>query len=206
MSRTIGAAEGSQRRLRKDAARNRQKLLDAAGELLRTAPKEASMPRIAKVAGVSTATAYRFFPSQEDLLNAYLHGVILRLRDFSHDCSSTGPALFDLVVEEWVRLLHDYGPAMVQLRSRTGLLARLHEGDPVISSVRDAWERPIRAVMRNMQVPDAQFDIALFLYNVLFDPREILDLLQLGIPETEIRHRLVAAYKGALQGWARSGG
>jgi len=181
-------------------------LLQAAGEILRTCPADVSMPMIARLANLSTATAYRYFPSLNDLLNDYLHGVIIRLRDYSHDSRVRGPALFEDVVGEWMRLLGLYGPAMVQLRSRTGLLARLRAEDAVIASVRDAWERPIRAVMRGEEIPEPYFEAALFLYNVLFDPREILDLIQSGLASAEVRQRLVAAYKGALRAWAQEAG
>ncbi|MFD0480194.1 hypothetical protein ACFQ0B_77735 [Nonomuraea thailandensis] len=63
-----------------------------------------------------------------------------------------------------------YGDAMVQLHSRRGFLRRLREGDRVIATVRDAWERPIRSLMHELGVPDDRFDETLFLYNALFDP------------------------------------
>lgn len=40
------------------------------------------------------------------------------------------------------------------------------------------------------------------LYNVLFDPREILDLVDTGLPESEAVDRLIGAFYGALQSWA----
>jgi AcrR family transcriptional regulator len=194
-------ALGASRTLRRDAAANRQRLLDAAGEILRTRPERASMPSIAKLAGVGTATAYRFFPTLEVLLNSYLHGVVVQLRDYSHDRPTTGPKLFDDVLAEWLRLLGIYGPAMVQLRSRRGLLERLHARDPVVTTLRDAWERPIRAVMRNERIPDHHFEAALLLYNALFDPREVLDLLRTGMSQDELKARLTSAYKAAIRGW-----
>ncbi|MEV7979878.1 TetR/AcrR family transcriptional regulator [Streptomyces sp. NPDC086519] len=161
-----------------------------------------SVARIAQRAGLSSATAYRYFPSLDELLTTYLHDVIVRLRDYSHDCPKTSTALFEDVVHEWGRLLTMYGTAMIQLRSREGFLHRLRSNDAVISTVRDAWERPVRSVMRKLGVPDDQFDHALFLYNVLFDPREVLDLVGEGLPLDDALDRLIAAYYGALRGWA----
>jgi AcrR family transcriptional regulator len=192
--------------MRRDVLRNRRKLLEAAGEILRTEPGAAAMPLIAERAGLSVATAYRYFPTLDDLLNAYLHGVIVQLRNYSHDCTKTGVALFEDVVAEWARLLRTYGTAMVQLRSRQGFLTRLHDGDEVITSVRDAWERPIRGVMRHLGVPDEHFNHALFLYNLMFDPREILDLLDTGLTEQAALRQLTRAYYGALRGWATGSG
>ena len=64
------APAGKGRSLRRDAAANRERILDSAGELLRTDPLQASMPSIARMAGVGTATAYRYFPTQKTLLLA----------------------------------------------------------------------------------------------------------------------------------------
>jgi AcrR family transcriptional regulator len=150
----------------------------------------------------SPATAYRYFPSLDELLNTYLHDVIIGLRDYSHDCPKTGKALFEDVVHEWGRLLTIYGRAMIQLRSRQGFLERLRGDDEVIGTVRDAWERPVRAVMRKLDIPDDQLDYVLFLYSIIFDPREVLDLVGRGLSVDDALDRLIAAYYGALRGWA----
>jgi hypothetical protein len=49
----------------------------------------------------------------------------------------------------------------------------------------------------------------LFLWNILFDPREILDLINtVGLTKQQASERLVAALCGALKGWDedKSGG
>ncbi|WP_234329635.1 hypothetical protein [Streptomyces viridochromogenes] len=43
---------------------------------------------------------------------------------------------------------------------------------------------------------------ALHLWNALFDPRDILDLIKSGRTEDEAASRLVAALRGALIGWS----
>lgn len=204
LTATTGKPRGVPTRPRRDAVRNRKRLLEAAGHVLRTTSAEVSMPAIAEQAGLSIATAYRYFPTLEGLLNTYLHHVIILLRNYSHDCPKTGTALFEDVIAEWGRLLANYGAAMVHLRSRRGLIERLHEGDPVITTVRDAWERPIRSVMRELGVPDTQFDYALFLYNLIFDPREILDLERAGMNQQEALRQLISAYYGAIRAWAET--
>ncbi|GAA1559691.1 TetR family transcriptional regulator [Kribbella lupini] len=182
--------------------RNRQRLLDATAEVLRAEPDDLSIPTVAARAGLSVATTYRYFPSLEDLLTNYMLGVVVQLRDYSHDCTKTGTALFEDVATHWARQLRLHGPAMVQLRSRRGFLRRLRDNDELTGVVRDAWERPIRGVLRQLGVSDDHFDHALFLYNVLFDPREVLDLVDTGLREAEAVRRLVAAYYAAVQGWA----
>ena len=47
---------------RKDAVRNRKKILVATGEVLRDDYENVSIPVIAERAGVGTATVYRTFP------------------------------------------------------------------------------------------------------------------------------------------------
>lgn len=200
--RTIGAAPVANRGKRRDAVRNRQRLLDAAGDVLRAEPDALSIPTVADRAGLSVATTYRYFPSLEDLLTSYMREVVVELRDYSHDCPKTGTALFEDVVTHWARQLRLHGPAMAQLRSHRGFLRRLLDNDELTGIVRDAWERPIRGVLRQLGIPDGHFNHALFLYNILFDPRELHDLADTGLQEPEAIRRLVAAYYGALEGWA----
>jgi hypothetical protein len=39
----------------------------------------------------------------------------------------------------------------------------------------------------------------------MFDPREILDLVNTGLSERDALRRLTQAYYGALRGWAQAG-
>ena len=192
-------------RPRKDAVRNRRKILKAAGEILRDDPKNASIQLIAERADVSAATVYRYFSSVDALMDTYLYDVEVQLRDYSHDCTLTGRALFDDVLSERGRLVETYGHAMALLRSREGFLARMRRSDQLIQTVRDAWERPIRALMRSKGIDDRHFDHALFLFNIIFDPREILDLRDDGLALPAALSLLSAAYFGALDGLASAG-
>ncbi|MGK3647130.1 TetR/AcrR family transcriptional regulator [Pseudarthrobacter enclensis] len=180
--------------------RNKRKLLNAAGELLRSDPHNASMPAIAEKAQLSVATAYRYFPTLEELHNAYLHSVLVNLRDYTLASNLHGKKLFENVVTRWVQLLETYGPAMVQVRSKEGFLTRLRSGDEVIRTVHDAWERPIREVLRELGVSEERFEFALLFYNSMFDPREINDILENSEEATEAIKTLVNAYYGALRG------
>ena len=54
---------------RSDARENRRRLLDAAREAFAESP-EASLNRVAKIAGVGPGTLYRHFPTREDLVLA----------------------------------------------------------------------------------------------------------------------------------------
>jgi AcrR family transcriptional regulator len=193
------------RAARSESRRNRERLLDAAGEVMRSSPQQASMGLIAQTAGLSMATAYRYFPSLTDVLNGYLQRVYVQLRDASHDCPAVGRELYSSIVDEWLRLVEIYGRSMVQLRPRSGLLARLHENDLVVTTSREAWERPLRAVLRQEALPDDLFEYAFFLHNMMFDAREILDLADNGLAPAEIKTRLSSAFVGALKAWHAAG-
>lgn len=60
----------SQRALRKDAERNRQRVLDAARELFAEKGLEATLNDVARHANVGVGTVYRRFATKEELLDA----------------------------------------------------------------------------------------------------------------------------------------
>jgi AcrR family transcriptional regulator len=199
-------APGGGRKLRSDTRRNRRRLLEAVGELAREAPDELTMPAVASRAEIGPATAYRYFSSMEELLAAYVFSVVEQLSDFTAASTAQGRPLFDSVVDKWVDLLVAHGPALVQLRSRRGYLERLHSGNEIIAAMRDAWSEPVRGLLHDIGLRDDMLEYALFLNNMIFDPREVLDLLHEGdLPRREVIIRLTEAYSGALRGWARVG-
>jgi len=61
------------RQPRKDAAANRERVLDAATELVRREGEKVPMAEIARHAGVGVGTVYRHFATREDLLGALVH-------------------------------------------------------------------------------------------------------------------------------------
>ncbi len=69
----ISAADaGEPRRLRADAARNRQRLIDAAAEVFAARGLDATLDDIARHAGVNVATAYRHFANKHELAHEFL--------------------------------------------------------------------------------------------------------------------------------------
>lgn len=192
-------------RRRKDAVRNGRAILRAAGEIIRVDPSHLTIAEVAARAGLSAPTVYRHYPSAEALLGRYMADVDAQIRDFSHDCDVPGPELFDAVLAEWGEIVEVYGPGLVQIRSRRGFLERLSEGDPPMQSLREAWERPIRRLMRLHGVDADYFESALFLFNLMFDPRELLDVVARGHSMTECLAIMKVAYVAALQGWQAAG-
>ena len=63
-------ATTTQRPLRKDAERNRQRIIDAAREVFAERGLGVSLDDIARHAGVGVGTVYRRFPDKEQLIDA----------------------------------------------------------------------------------------------------------------------------------------
>lgn len=188
--------------MRSDTQRNRRELIKAAGQLFAARRGAISMTDIAKQAEISTATAYRHFASVEDVLAEYRFGVGEKLRDFSLKQDSSGVALLEVVSRKWVDLVVRHGGAMLYTRSGEGYLARLRQGTYYLTVQADALDRPLRETCEELGL-EPLGDEALFLWNILFDPREILDLINtVGLTKDQASRRLVAALKGAMTGWS----
>ena len=68
MPRNTAPAPTSEKPLRKDAARNRERILEAARDLFQQRGLSASLNDIARHAGVGVATVYRHFPDKDQLV------------------------------------------------------------------------------------------------------------------------------------------
>jgi AcrR family transcriptional regulator len=188
--------------VRSDQERNRRRIVKAAVFLVARRGAAVRMADIADRADVSTATAYRHFASVADVLAEFRDDVGRQLLAFSRSCEATGVALLEEVSQEWVRLVVKNGAAMIHSRSDEGYLKRLRAGTPYLSAQAEALGRPISEAAAELGVSDLG-DEGLFLWNVLFDPREIHDLLEtVGLSGPEIGDRLVATLTGAMRGWA----
>lgn len=64
---------------RKDAIRNRARLIEAAAKAFREQGLDVSVNAIARAAGVNIATLYRHFPAKEDLVAAVIEQVLAPL-------------------------------------------------------------------------------------------------------------------------------
>ncbi|GAA4623569.1 TetR family transcriptional regulator [Actinoallomurus vinaceus] len=192
--------------MRSDTERNRRQLIRAAAELFASSPGPVKMSDIAKAAEVSTATAYRQFASMEEILDAFRLDVGRKLQDFSKEQTTHGMAKVEAVSRHWVSLVLEHGGAMVGQRSRRGYLDRLWDGTEYLIPQADAVRGPLSETAQELGLPDLG-DESVFLWNLLFDPREILDLVNtVGLTEQEVGTQLVSALRGALIGWAETRG
>jgi AcrR family transcriptional regulator len=115
------------RRLRADAQRNIDSLLEAAKAVFGTSGVDAPAKEIADLAGVGVGTLYRHFPQRSDLVKAV----------FKHEvdaCADAAPALAAKYApgEALARWLHRYTEF---LTAKRGLVPALHSGDPAFAAL-----------------------------------------------------------------------
>jgi AcrR family transcriptional regulator len=82
--------------LRRDAAANRERILDTARRLFADQGLETSMDEIARTAGVGPATLYRRFPTKEALFDAVLGDVLERFHGFAQEALQNADAFAGL--------------------------------------------------------------------------------------------------------------
>jgi AcrR family transcriptional regulator len=129
-----------ERRPRKDAAANRERVLDAATELVRRDGEKVPMAQIAEHAGVGVGTVYRHFPTREDLLGALVHRSFgLALDNARAAAAHPGTAL------EGVRLFF-----LATLRDRERFVLPLHGGPRVFTRATRERQAAVRAVLRGL--------------------------------------------------------
>jgi AcrR family transcriptional regulator len=115
------------RRLRADAQRNVDALLDAAKAVFGTAGVDAPAKQIADLAGVGVGTLYRHFPQRSDLVKAVIERGI-------DACADEGPALSAahepaVALAKWILRYTQF------LGTKRGLAKALHSGDPAFDAL-----------------------------------------------------------------------
>ena len=100
--------------LRKDAARNREKLLAAAVGLFAERGTEGSLEEVAKRAGVGIGTLYRHFPTRDALVEAAYRNEVAQLRAAADELLAELPP--DEALEAFMRRFVDYGTAKRGMR------------------------------------------------------------------------------------------
>ncbi|MGI5328304.1 TetR/AcrR family transcriptional regulator [Actinomadura nitritigenes] len=168
----------STERLRRDTARTRDRLLDAAGELLADRGTEFSLPDLARASGVATATVYRHFASVHDVHREFYHRMVDELVEELETISSRrhGVERLRLINESWVRLAVRWGRASTHIRRPAGFLERVRAGDPLTSSLYNGLAPTVRELIAGGTVPDQDIDYAILLWITLFDERVVADL------------------------------
>jgi AcrR family transcriptional regulator len=129
VTQNTDALERVPRRLRADAQRNIDSLLDAAKIVFGTSGVDAPAKQIADLAGVGVGTLYRHFPQRSDLVKA----VFQRGVDACADAAMTLAAGHEpaAALALWLRRYAEF------LATKRGLATALHSGDPAYSALPD---------------------------------------------------------------------
>jgi AcrR family transcriptional regulator len=120
-------SERAPRRLRADAARNVDSLLEAAKAVFATSGVDAPAKEIADLAGVGVGTLYRHFPQRSDLVKAVFQRGVDACADAAPALAAAGEPAGALA--QW---LHRYTEF---LATKRGLAAALHSGDPAFDAL-----------------------------------------------------------------------
>ena len=118
------------RKLRSDALRNRERILDVAKAAFTRQGANASLEEIAKQAGVGTGTLYRHFPTRDELIEGVYRNEVEKLAAAAARFAETMSPLEAL--RAWMLLLVDYIAAKhiiaPALNTIVGGPSRLYEG------------------------------------------------------------------------------
>src|SRR6267378_6110426 len=84
-ARTVSMKQSAEtsRKPRADAARNRERVLEAAKAVFSAGGPEASLEAVARTAGVGIGTLYRHFPTRESLFEAVYRSEVQQLADLA---------------------------------------------------------------------------------------------------------------------------
>lgn len=132
--------EGAPKRLRADAQRSLDAILQAAKAVFAASGVDAPVREIADKAGVGLGTLYRHFPQRADLIAAVFRREIDACADAAADLAKThGP--FDALAA-WMRRYASY------VATKRGLAKALHSGDPAYDALPSHFDKRLRPALR----------------------------------------------------------
>ena len=128
------------RRVRADAQRNSDALLQAAMTVFKRAGVDAPVREIAEQAGVGIGTVYRHFPQRADL-------IIAVFRHQVDNCADAAPVLAaeHAPGEALARWMQRYADFIVTKR---GLATALHSGDPAFNALPAYFDARLRPALQ----------------------------------------------------------
>lgn len=177
---------------RSDRLRMRQRLLDALAGILETDGLGFTMPQLARVAGVSTATVYRHFDDLEELrsefYNRIFESVIAEMTRLSVE--HEGMELFRALCRAWVELELPWARAATVIRSPEGIIERVHRGDQLSSAYHGLVSAAVSELIDIGEVPQQSLDFAALMWMTIFDERVFVDMtgpMSLSAQETSER-------------------
>jgi AcrR family transcriptional regulator len=135
-------ADASTQRVRADAQRNLDALLEAAKVVFGAAGVDAPVREIAALAGVGIATVYRHFPQRSDLVAAVFRREV-------DACAAAAPALArehepGEALARWLRRYTGF------IATKRGLAAALHSGDPTFDALPGYFRQHLEPALRSL--------------------------------------------------------
>lgn len=133
---------GGERRLRADAQRSVDALVEAAKAVFASSGVDAPVREIADRAGVGIGTVYRHFPQRADLIAA----VFRREMDACADAAS----IFAAEYPPFEALAHWLQRYAAFVGTKRGLAKVLHSGDPAFAALPARFEQRLRPAFRTL--------------------------------------------------------
>ena len=138
----VAEAKPADRRVRADAQRNVDALLEAAKATFATSGVDAPVRDIADRAGVGVGTLYRHFPKRSDLIAAVFRREI-------DACADAAPVLAEAhrpfeALAAWIQRFAGF------VATKRGLAPALHSGDPAYEPLRAYFERRVRPAFKTL--------------------------------------------------------
>src|ERR1700684_2933182 len=142
LAESVARRVSTDRRLRADAQRNIDTLLQTAMAVFAISGVDAPVREIAEKAGVGVGTVYRHFPQRADLIAAVFRREI-------DACADAAPAL---------AAEHSPGEALARwmqryaafLAAKRGLATALHSGNPAFDTLRAYFEQRLQPAVRTL--------------------------------------------------------
>jgi len=191
-------AEVAVRRVRADARRNLDTVLEAAKAVFAASGVDAPVREIADKAGVGVGTLYRHFPKRADLIAAVFRHEMDACADAAPVLAAEHPPVEALA--NWLQLYAGF------VGTKRGLAKALHAGDPAFDALPAYFDQRLRPAFRSL------FNAAMASDAIRTDmePDEILNAVaHLGMAASPDKpdqsRRLVALLVDGLR-YPRSGG
>jgi AcrR family transcriptional regulator len=133
---------GADRRVRADAQRNIDALLEAAKAVFATSGVDAPVREIAENAGVGVGTLYRHFPQRADLVAAVFRREIDACADAA-PILAAGHEPFEALAN-WMQRYAAF------VAAKRGLATALHSGDPAFCPLPAYFDQRLRPALRTL--------------------------------------------------------
>lgn len=131
-----------EKRVRADAQRNLDGLLQAALKVFAVSGVDAPVREIAREAGVGVGTLYRHFPQRADLIKAVVRREMDACADAAFQLAAEHPPAEALSL--WMQRFVNF------LSAKRGLAAALHSGDPAYEALPAYFDERMRPALASL--------------------------------------------------------